>query len=106
MSVHVDDVFMVGNQYILEKINDKIKPDFSIQDYRKVKKFLRLYHEWGHYAKGLYAKMTTEEDVKKLIEGYNNNTRDEVKVQKHPGAPGTNTIKSDLEELQDINNYR
>ena len=98
MSVHVDDVFMVGNQYILEKINDKIKPDFSIQDYRKVKKFLRLYHEWGHDAKGSYTKTTMEKDVKKLVEGYDKNTGGEVKVQKTSGAPGTTPKKSDLEE--------
>ena len=48
--------FMAGNQDTFEKSKEKIQPDFNIQDYRKVKNFLRLYHEWGHDAKGPYKK--------------------------------------------------
>ena len=47
-----------------------------------------------------------EKDVKKLVEGYENNTGGDVKVQKNPGTPGTTPSKSDLEEPQYINNYR
>ena len=106
MSVHVDDVFMSGNQDTFEKRKEKIQPDFNIQDYRKVKNFLRLYYEWGHDAKFCTQKLTTEKDVNNLVEGYDKNTGGEVKVQKPPGAPGTTPKNSDLEEPQDINNYR
>ena len=106
MSVHVDYVFMAGKRETLEKIKEKIKTNFNIQDYGKVKKFLRLYYEWGLDAKGSYEKMTTEKGVKNLVEGYENNTGGDVKVQKTPGAPGTTPSKCDLEEHQDINNYR
>ena len=54
----------------------------------------------------LYEKTTTEKDVKKLVEGYEKNTWGEVKVQKTPGTPGTTPSKSELEEPQDISNYR
>ena len=106
MSVHVDDVFMAGNRDSLEKIKQKFKHNLHIQDYGKVKKFLRVYYEWGRDAKGLYEKTTTEKDVKKLVEGYDKNTWGEVKVQKTPGTPGTTPSKSELEEPQDISNYR
>ena len=52
MSVHVYDVFMSGKPETLEKIKEKINLNFNIQDYRKVKKFLRVYYEWGRDAKG------------------------------------------------------
>ena len=106
MSVYVYDVFMSGNWYTLEKIKEKIKPNLNIQNYRKVKKFLIVYYEWGRYAKGLHARMTTEKDIKNLLEGYEKNTGGDVNVQKPPGAPGTTPSKSDLEEPQDISNYR
>ena len=34
-----------------------------------MKKFLGMHYEWGRDTKGSYAKMTTEKDVKKLVEG-------------------------------------
>ena len=87
-----------GIEKHLKKNKEKIQPDFNIQDYGKVKNFLRLYHEWGHDAKGSYTKTTMEKDVKKLVEVYDKNTGGEVKVQKTPDAPGTTPKKSDLEE--------
>ena len=71
-----------------------------------MKKFIRVYYEWGRDAKGSYAKKTMEKYVEKLVEDYEKNTGGDVKVQKPPGAPGTTPSKSDLEEPQDINNYR
>ena len=53
-----------------------------------------MYYEWGRDAKCLYAKMTMEKDVKKMVEVYENNTWGEVKVQKTPGTPGTTPSKS------------
>ena len=50
--------------------------------------------------------MTTEEDVKKLVEGYENYTGIDLKVQKTPRAPVTTLSKCDLEELDIINKYR
>ena len=50
--------------------------------------------------------MTTEKDTKKLIEGYENYTGSNLRVQKIPGAPGTTLSKSDLEESDNINKYR
>ena len=106
MSVHVDDVFMAGNRDTFEKRKEKIQPDFNIQDYRKVKKFLRLYQNGVMMQKVRTQKLTTEKDVQKLVEGYDKNMGGEVKVQEPPGAPGTTPKNSDLEEPQDINNYR
>ena len=106
MSVHVDDAFTEGKPQTLEKIKENIKPNFNIQDSGKVKKFIRVYYEWGRDAKALYEKMTMEKDVKKLVEGYEKNNEGDVKVQKIPGTTGATTSKSDLEEPQDINNYR
>ena len=97
---------MEKNRDTLDKIKEKIKINFSIQFSGKVKKFLRVFYEWGRDAKGLYKKTTTEKEVKKLVEGYEKNTWGEVKDQKTPGTPGTTPSKSDLEEPQDISNYR
>ena len=82
MSVHVYDVFMEVNRYTLDKSKEKIKLNFSIQFSGKVKKFLRVYYEWGCDAKGLYAKITTGKDVKKFVEGYEKHNESDVKVQK------------------------
>ena len=106
MSVHVDDAFMAGKRQTLEKIKDNIRPIFNIQYYREVKKFLRVQYEWGRDAKGSYKKMTMEKDVRKLVEDYEKNNGGDVKVQETPGTPGTTPSKSDVEEPQDINNYR
>ena len=35
-----------------------IKLKFNFQDSGKVKKFFRLYYEFGHGAKGMHAKIT------------------------------------------------
>ena len=56
--------------------------------------------------KSMYAKMTMEKDVKKLVEGNKNYTGSDLRVQKTPGAPGMTISKSDLEEPDDRNKYR
>ena len=58
MSVYVDDVFMAGNPEKLKGIKEKIKENFKISDSGKAKKFLGVYYECSHDAKGTYAKMT------------------------------------------------
>ena len=95
---------MEGKPDKLEKIKEKINLKFNIQGYGKAKNFLGVYYEWGHDTKGLYAKMTTKEDARKLVEGYEKHTRSYVTVQENPGAPGTTISKSYLEEPQDMIN--
>ena len=56
MSVHVDYVFMLEKSETLEKTKYKINMEFNIQESGKVKKFLGVYYEWGHDAKGFYTK--------------------------------------------------
>ena len=46
-----------------------------------------------------------KKDAKKLVEGYEKYTGSDLKVQKNPGYPGTTLSKSELEELDNINNY-
>ena len=106
MSVHVDYVFMLEKSETLEKTKYKINMEFNIQESGKVKMFLGVYYEWGRDAKGVYTKMTMKKAVRKLLSGYNNHTRIDVKLQKTPGAPITTLSKSVLEEPQDIDNYR
>ena len=52
-----------------------------------------------------YAKMTTEKDVKKLVEGYNDYTGSDIESQKNSGASGKTLSKSDLEEPYNIDKY-
>ena len=47
-----------------------------------------------------------EKYMKNIVEGYENYTGSELRVQKTPGAPGTNISKSDLEQPDNINNHR
>ena len=47
-----------------------------------------------------------EKDVKKLAEGNEKYTGSDLKVQKTAGYLGTNLSKGDLEEPDNINNYR
>ena len=54
----------------------------------------------------MYAKMTMEKDVNKLVEWYENFTGSEDKFQKTPGSPSTTISKIELEELKDIDKYR
>ena len=56
MSLHLDDVFMSWKSDTLEKTKENINTKFNIQESVKVKKFLGVYYEWGHDAKGLYTK--------------------------------------------------
>ena len=84
---------MAGNPEIFRKTKDTIKLKFNIQDSRKSKKFFGVYYEWGREAKGQYAKITTEKDVKKLAEGYEKYTGSDAKVQKTPGYTGTTQSK-------------
>ena len=44
MSVHVDDVFAVGRWEKLKNIEKIINLKFNIKEYRRVKKFLRVYY--------------------------------------------------------------
>ena len=44
--------------------------------------------------------------VKKLVEGYDDYTGSDLKVQKTPGAIGTTISKSDIKEIDNIDNYR
>ena len=69
MSSHVEDVSVDGNPETLKGIKEKIKEKFNISESRKVNNFMGFYYEWGHYAKGEYAKMTVNKYVKKLVEG-------------------------------------
>ena len=71
-----------------------------------MKKFCRLYCEWGHNAKVPYAKMTMEKYDKKLADGYEKFIGSDVKVQKTPGFPSTTLSKSWIKELTDIYKYR
>ena len=71
-----------------------------------MKKFLRVYYEWVHYAKDTYAKTTIEKDVKKLVEGYKMYMGSDLRIQKTPGALDTTLFKSDLEDPDNINKYR
>ena len=59
-------------------------------------KFLGVNYEWGHDAKGTYAKITMEKDMKKLVEGYEKYTGSDLRVQKNPGSTGTALSKSNL----------
>ena len=58
ISSHVDDVLMAVYPKALNKIKDMIKLKFNIQESGKLKKFLRVYYEWGRDTKYSYAKMT------------------------------------------------
>ena len=51
MSVHVDDIFMVGRPETLENCKEIIKLKFNIQESGKVKKFIGVYYEWVNDAK-------------------------------------------------------
>ena len=57
MSVHANDVFMVCNPETLKVIKEKIKEKFNISESGNVKKILGVNYEWGHHAKGTYAKL-------------------------------------------------
>ena len=102
MSVHLDDVFMDSKPDTLNNTKEKIKDRFNILESKKVKKFLRVYYEWGCDAKGMYAKMTMDKDVKKPVEGYMKYTGSYVKVHKTPGALVTTISKRNLEEPYNI----
>ena len=87
---------MEKNRDTLDKIKEKIKINFSIQFSGKVKKFLRVFYEWGRDTKGSYAKTTMEKYVENLVEDYEKNTVGEVKVCKTSGTPCKTPIHSDL----------
>ena len=106
MLVDLDYVFIAGKLETWKKAKEKIKENFNISEFGKVKKFLGVYYEWGRDAKGMHEKMTMDKDVKKLLEGCDKYTGGDVKVQKTPGSPGTNLIISDLEEPYNIDNHR
>ena len=93
ISIHVDDMFMAERPGKLKKTKEMMKLDFNIQESGKVKKFIGVYYEWGHGKKVLYAKMTLEKDVNKLVEYYKKLIGGEVKVQNTPGAPCTTHSK-------------
>ena len=72
----------------------------------KVRNFLVAYYKWGHNAKGVYAKVAMEKNIKKLVDGYKKFTGVDVKVQKTPGTPGTSLCNSELEYPTYIDKYR
>ena len=84
MYFHVDAVFMTGKLETLKNTQENIKKKFNNSYSRKVKKFLRVYHEWGRNARGTYANITVEKDVKNLVEGYKKYTGSDLKSQKIP----------------------
>ena len=86
ISVHVDDVFMAGNLEILKFIREHIRNKFNISGSGYVNNFLEDYYERSYGAKGTYAKITIEKDVKKLVEGYRNYMGSDSRVQKPPVA--------------------
>ena len=57
VSVHVDDIFVLGRPGTLKNIKERIKLKINIQNSGKAKKFLGVYYEWGHDAKGPCAKI-------------------------------------------------
>ena len=106
MSVYVDDVFMTGKTKTLKNTKEKIKKKFNISESGKVKKFIRVYYEWGCDEKGTCTKTTIDKDVNKLVEGYEKYTGRDVKVKKTPEPPGTTLSKSDLEETYNMDKHR
>ena len=74
-----------------------IKLKSNIQESSKVKNFIGVYCEWDHGAKGMYAGIIMEKDVKKLVDGYKKSIGSDVNFQKTPRAPCTTLSKSDLE---------
>ena len=66
-----------------------IKLKLDIQESGTVNKFIGVYYEWGRGAKGLYAKMTMQKYVNKLVDGYKKFIGGGLKIQKTPCAPGT-----------------
>ena len=68
LSFDVEGVSMAGKPDNFEKIEEMINLKFNIQESGKVKKFFGVYYKRGRYAKGAYAKMTMENEVKKLVE--------------------------------------
>ena len=87
---------MTGNPDTLNNTKENIMEKFNISESGKVKNFLGVYYERGRDAKVIRAKITMEKDLKKIVEGYENYTGNDVKVQKTPGVPGTTLSKSDL----------
>ena len=59
-----------------------------------MRKFLGVYYEWGHDAKGPYAKVTTEKYVNKLVDGYEKFIGSDLKVHKILGYPGMTLNKN------------
>ena len=100
ISVRVDDLFVAGRLDTLENMKYMVKLKFNTQESNKVKNFLGVYYEWGHDAKGPYAKTTMKKYVKKLVD------RSDIKVQKTPGVPGTTLFNIELKEPTYIDKCR
>ena len=71
-----------------------------------MRKFLGVYYEWGRDTKVTYAKMTTNKDVNKLVEGHDKYTRSGVKVHKTTGDSGKTLRKISLETPYNIEKHR
>ena len=97
---------MDGKPETLKLIKKNIKEKFIISESGRVNKFLGVYYKSDHDAKGKYAKMTMEKDVKNLKQCYKKYTGSDLRVQKTPGALGKTQSKIDLEEPDNINKYR
>ena len=83
-----------------------MKEKFNISESGKVNKFPEVYHKWGHDAKGAYSKMTMEEDVKNIVEGYEKYAGSDLIIKKTLGSTVTTLSKIDLEDTDNINKYR
>ena len=81
--VHVNNVIISGNPETLKNSQGKIKLKLNIQESEKAKKFLGAYYELGRDEKWMYAKMTMDKDVKKLVNGYGKFIAVGVEVQKY-----------------------
>ena len=90
ISVRVDYLFVAGRLDTLENMKYMVKLKFNTQESNKVKNFLGVYYEWGHDAKGPYAKTTMKKYVKKLVD------RSDIKVQKTPSDAGITLSKNYL----------
>ena len=55
-----------------------------------------MYYEWGRNVKGSYAKITMEKYINKFVEGCENHTGSDIKVQKTPSDAGITLSKNYL----------
>ena len=61
-----------------------------------MKKFLGVYYEGGHDAKGPYTEIPMDKVINKLLDGYEKFIGRGRKVSETPGFSGTTLSKSDI----------